>query len=99
MKQYNKIGLSTTDGFTSAFVDTPIGRFVLNAGVEEGYNEVFVSFQRDSHDGIVEPEQDLFHCQEEDGKLNCHLWKNEKSEDCTDDYVLKAISRKDLGEE
>lgn len=99
MKQYNKIGLTTIDGFTSAFVDTPIGRFILNAGNEEGYDEVFVSFQRDSYDGVVEPEQTLFHCQEEDGKLKCHLWKDEKSDDCTDDYVLNAISRKDLGEE
>lgn len=99
MKQYNKIGLTTIDGFTSAFVDTPIGRFILNAGNEKGYDEVFVSFQRDSHDGVVEPEQTLFHCQEEDGKLKCHLWKDEKSDDYTDDYVLKAISRKDLGEE
>ncbi len=99
MKQYNKIGLSTTDGFTSAFVDTPIGRFIINAGCEKGYNEVFVSFQRDSHDDIVEPEQTLFHCQEENSKLKCHLWKNEMSEDCTDDYVLNAISRKGLKEE
>ena len=39
MKQYNKIGLTTIDGFTSAFVDTPIGRFIINAGNEEGYDE------------------------------------------------------------
>lgn len=44
MKQYNKIGLTTIDGFTSAFIDTPIGRFIINAGNEEGYDEVFVSF-------------------------------------------------------
>ena len=99
MKQYNKIGLTTIDGFTSAFVDTPIGRFIINAGNEKGYDEVFVSFQRDPHDSVVEPEQALFHCQEENGKLKCHLWKNEMTEDCTDAYVLKAISRKDLEEE
>lgn len=56
-------------------------------------------FQRDPHESVVEPEQTLFHCQEEDGKLKCHLWKDEMSDDCTDDYVLKAISRKDLEEE
>lgn len=99
MKQYNKIGLTTIDGFTSAFVDTPIGRFIINAGNEEGYDELFVSFQRDPHESVVEPEQTLFHCQEEDGKLKCHLWKDEMSDDCTDAYVLKAISRKDLEEE
>ena len=80
------------------FNELNIAESILRAVCEKGYNEVFVSFQRDSHDGIVEPEQTLFHCQEENGKLKCHLWKNEMTEDCTDAYVLKAISRKDLEE-
>ena len=87
MKKFNKINVSA-NGQVS--IDTPNGKFVIEAGNERGYNEIFVSFQRDEENAI---DQSIFHCEERDGVLTVHLWKDPNSEDITDTYDMKAVSR------
>ncbi len=86
MKQYNKIGLSTINGFTHAFVDTPNGQFRIYCEQEDGYHGVNIVFVRDGQD----VEQDI--CMAEidpDDKsgntFSVKVWSEPRSEEYQED--------------